>query len=75
MTTITLEKQLLSTVRALPPEQQREVLDFAEFLTRRHLPPLEQILADIRQRAEGLEQEDLDALIEEARQEFAGSGR
>lgn len=29
------ESSLLEQVRSLPPEQQREVLDFAEFLARR----------------------------------------
>lgn len=70
---MSLEKQLLTTIRTLPPERQQEVLDFAEFLTRRYLPPLEQILADIRQRAEGIDPEELDELVEEARQDFFDS--
>jgi hypothetical protein len=70
---MSLEKQLLTAIRILPPERQQEVLDFAEFLTRRYLPPLGQILADIRQRAEGFDSQELDAFIEEARQEFFDS--
>ena len=29
---MTIEEQILETLHALPPEQQAEVLDFAEFL-------------------------------------------
>jgi|CXWJ01.1.fsa_nt_gi hypothetical protein len=67
---MSLEQQLLTTIRNLPPEGQQEVLDFAEFLTQKRLSPLEQILADIRQRAAEVDPEELDSLIEEARQDF-----
>lgn len=67
---MSIERQLLATIRALPPERQKEVLDFAKFLTRRY-SPLEQVLIDIRRRAEDIDQAELDALVEEAGQDFA----
>ncbi|MGB8648262.1 MAG: DUF2281 domain-containing protein [Anaerolineae bacterium] len=35
MTAIEMEQQLLSKWRSLPPDKQREMLDFAEFLERK----------------------------------------
>ena len=35
---MTIEEQILETLHALPPEQQAEVLDFAEFLRLRSKP-------------------------------------
>ena len=39
---MTIEEQLLETLHALPPAQQAEVLDFAEFLRRRVQPAAEE---------------------------------
>ncbi|MBK5929487.1 DUF2281 domain-containing protein [Halochromatium salexigens] len=38
---MTLEEQLLETVRALPAARQHEVLDFAAFIKDRHATPSE----------------------------------
>lgn len=47
---MTIEEQILETLHALPPEQQAEVLDFAEFLRLRlksaPQPPAEQAPAE-----------------------------
>jgi hypothetical protein len=57
----------------LSPESQRKVLNYAEFLSQKHLSPLEQILSDVRQRAATVPPEELETLIEEARQGFYDS--
>jgi hypothetical protein len=41
---MTIEEQIVETLHALPPEQQAEVLDFAEFL-RLRLRPVRQVPA------------------------------
>lgn len=38
---MSVEEQVIATLRMLPPERQAEVLDFAEFLKQRGLPPTE----------------------------------
>lgn len=67
---MSLEKQLISTLRTLSPEKQRSVLDFAEYLANKHLPPLDETLEEIRRRAESLDPDEFDSLVEEARIEF-----
>lgn len=70
---MTLENQLLTTIRELPPELQQEVLDFAEFLMHRRPRVLERVLYEVRERTNDIEPDELDGLIEEARQAFAAS--
>lgn len=67
---MTLEEQLLIVWRALPPEKQREVLDFVEFLAARHSPPLVDVLAGIRRRAAAFDEAELESLVDEAREAF-----
>ena len=68
---MTLEDQLLVTIRVLPPERQREVLDFAEFLTRKHISPLETVLDEIRDKARDVDEAELQTLVDEARQDYS----
>ncbi len=70
---MTLEDQLLVTIRVLPPERQREVLDFAEFLTRKHISPLETVLDEIRDKARDVDEAELQTLIDEARHDYSRS--
>jgi len=35
---MSIEEMILDTLRQLPPEKQREVLDFLEFLKQKHIP-------------------------------------
>ena len=44
---MTIEEQILETLRALPPEQQAEVLDFAELLRLRVTPVPQPPAADL----------------------------
>ena len=46
------EDEIVTLVRKLSPDQQREVRDFAEFLARRTPPSLDELVARIEQRAE-----------------------
>jgi hypothetical protein len=45
---MTVEEQLLETLHTLPPAQQAEVLDFAEFLRLRIQPALQLPAADLK---------------------------
>jgi hypothetical protein len=69
-----VEEIVLEKFRHLPPEQQQEVLDFVEFLEFKHGVTLEDTLAQIRERSGSITSEELDALVEEARQDFHVSG-
>ena len=68
---MTLEDQLLVTIGVVPPERQREVLDFAEFSTRKHIPPLQAVLDQIRDKARDVDEAELQTLIDEARQDYS----
>jgi hypothetical protein len=65
-----IENLVLEKLRGLPPAQQQEVLVFVEFLEYRHTLPLDIALARLREAAEDYKAEELDSLIEEAREEF-----
>ena len=45
---MTIEEQLLETLHILPPAQQEEVLDFAEFLRLRLKPAPQVPIADLK---------------------------
>lgn len=65
-----IEEAVLEKLRKLPPEKQQEALDFVEFLEYKQELSLETVVARIRERAEGYEVEEMDSLIEEARDDF-----
>ena len=52
------QDEILTIVRKLSPDQQREVRDFAEFLARRTPPSLDELIARIEQHAESDGQEN-----------------
>ena len=71
MEVITLEQQILGSIRTLPIQQQHEVLNFAEFLHQKaaHKPPrrsLKGLCADLKIQI-------TEADIDEARQEMWGN--
>jgi hypothetical protein len=71
MEAITLEKQILSSIRTLPVQQQHEVLDFAQFLHQKaavKLPrrSLKGLCADLKVQITAVD-------IDEARQEMWGN--
>ncbi len=65
-----IEEVVLEKLRKLPPEKQQEALDFVEFLEYQQELSLETVAARIRERAEGYKVEEMDSLIEEARDDF-----
>ncbi|HFQ93290.1 MAG TPA: DUF2281 domain-containing protein [Anaerolineae bacterium] len=65
-----IEEAVLEKLRRLPPEKQQEALDFVEFLEYKQELSLETVAARIRERAAGYEVEEMDSLIEEARDDF-----
>jgi Protein of unknown function (DUF2281) len=71
MEAITIEQQILGSIRTLPIQQQHEVLNFAEFLHQKaaHKPPrrsLKGLCADLKIQI-------TEADIDEARQEMWGN--
>ncbi|HID54372.1 MAG TPA: DUF2281 domain-containing protein [Anaerolineae bacterium] len=65
-----IEETVLKKLRKLPPEKQQEALDFVEFLEYKQELSLETVVARIRERAGEYNIEEMDALIEEARNDF-----
>lgn len=65
-----IEETVLEKLRKLPPEKQQEALDFVEFLEYKQELSLETVVARIRERAGEYNIEEMDALIEEARNDF-----
>ncbi len=65
-----IEEMVLEKLRILPPIQQREVLNFVEFLEYRQKLSLDTVLTHIRERAASYNVEEIDSLVEEARADF-----
>ncbi len=56
-----IEQSLLGQIRSLPPEQQREVLDFAEFLHQKILVPRQKRVPGLHQGSPYWMADDFDA--------------
>ena len=70
MEAITLEQQILVSIRTLPVQQQHEVLDFAQFLHQKAVKPPRRSLKGL---GADLKVQITEADIDEARQEMWGN--
>jgi hypothetical protein len=68
---MTIEEQVLEKLRALPPEKQKQVLDFADFLQEKNGP--KEPLRSLRGLWKDLNTEITDEDIAEARREMWGN--
>jgi hypothetical protein len=64
-----LEEKMMEKFRRLPASQQQEALRFVEFLEFSSLS-LEDFIANIRARTDEVDPNELNSLVEEARQDY-----